>query len=304
MSLWRLCDWWVSSRNSNKSGFLWWNTSICKRLKLSCEYFLLTSGRLKLCTVNLQCLLQLLLSGTLITNLRPFWPNLNLDQSKATPCLSWCDDKQFNSNTDLWPSPSVSPGENETSTWSKTPGQNTEGHVSITCAQVQSESGGFRCTYCSCWSSAWTAASEWTAGLHSSLPAAGPAPSPCSLPFLPASQQRMCLGERVCVREKRKAVSRMDMCPLSSTLSSPSSSSPLPHLCLSSPSSASVAPLAPSVLALREQETRRVDGRLKTELQCQQGIRGMVVTNQKVRGHTYWPRTCTETQCLPVDNIA
>lgn len=78
-----------------------------------------------------------------------------------------------------------------------------------------------------------------------------------SLPFLSASQQRMCLGERVCVcvcvcvREKRKAVSRMDMCPLSSTLSS----SPPPllsvcHLCLSSQSSASVAPWALSVPAL------------------------------------------------------
>lgn len=38
-----------------------------------------------------------------------------------------------------------------------------------------------RCTYCSCWLWVWTAASEWTAGLRSSPPAAGPAPSPCSL---------------------------------------------------------------------------------------------------------------------------
>ena len=36
-----------------------------------------------------------------------------------------------------------------------------------------------RCTHCSCRSWVWTAASEWTAGLHSSPPAAGPAPSPC-----------------------------------------------------------------------------------------------------------------------------
>lgn len=98
----------------------------------------------------------------------------------------------------------------------------------------------------------------------------------------------MCLGERVCVREKRKAVSRMDMCPLSSTLSSPtssSSSSPPTHLCFSSPSSNSAAPWAPSVPALGEKETRRLDGWLKTELQCQQGIRRKVATNQKVMGH-------------------
>lgn len=120
---------------------------------------------------------------------------------------------------------------------------------------------------------------------------------PSSLPFLPASQQRMCQGGRVCVREKRKAVSRMDTCPLSSTLSSPSSS-PLPHLCLSSPSSASAAPWAPSVPALGEKETRRVDGWLKTELQCQQGTRRMVVTNQKVTGHTRWTRMQTHTFCL------
>lgn len=115
-----------------------------------------------------------------------------------------------------------------------------------------------------------------------------PSPPPSSLPFLPASQQRMCLGERVCVREKRKAVSRMDMCPLSSTLSSPtssSSSSPPTHLCFSSPSSNSAAPWAPSVPALGEKETRRLDGWLKTELQCQQGIRRKVATNQKVMGH-------------------
>lgn len=102
-----------------------------------------------------------------------------------------------------------------------------------------------------------------------------PLPAP-SLSCRPLS--RGCVWERECVREKRKAVNRMDMCPLSSTLSSPPS-----PLCLSSPSSASTALWAPSVL--RKKESRRADGRLKTELQCQQGIRGMVVTNQKV--HTY-----------------
>lgn len=133
---------------------------------------------------------------------------------------------------------------------------------------------------------------------HYSLPSPPPHPHFSSLPFLPASQQRMCLGERVCVREKRKAVSRMDMCPLSSTLASPSPPPPC-HLWLSSPSSASAAPWAPSAPALGELETRRADGRLKTELQCQQGIRRAVVTNQKVTGHTHTythtEHTCTDT---------
>lgn len=84
--------------------------------------------------------------------------------------------------------------------------------------------------------------------------------------FLPALS-RGCVRERE--REKRKAVSRMDMCPLSSALSSP-------PICLSSLSSVNRAPRTHS-------ESRQ----LTIQLQCQQGISTMVVANQKVHTWTH-----------------
>lgn len=108
--------------------------------------------------------------------------------------------------------------------------------------------------------------------LFSSLPSLPPAPSLSCRP-----QQRMCLGEGKGGKQSLEWICALSPPPF------------LLLICPPSPSSASAAPWAPSAPALGEKEACPAYGQQKTELQCQQEIRGMVVTNQEVM-HT--KRSC------------
>lgn len=130
---------------------------------------------------------------------------------------------------------------------------------------------------------------------HYSLPSPPPPAAP-SLSCRPLSRGCVWVRESVCEGKRGKPLVEW-ICALS-----------LPPfllllllllylICPPSPSSASIAPWAPSVPALGEKETRPVDRQQKTELQCQQEIRRMVVTNQEVIGHSHTQHTYTNIVC-------